>query len=162
MPATSTRRRLGWLAISGIAVGTPAIVAFITFASIGAVRLVSTTVGSVQQQADSTTVERYQSGETQFDFPAALEYYTDNRYDDLCSDGYASGCWQTALFTEADCGTLEVTVAYSNDAEAWPGDEEATIEIEHVLASEETPVVFGNDDYGYGWVEQVACLDTMS
>ena len=33
-----------------------------------------------------------------------------------------------------------------------------TIEIDDVVAGEATPVVYGNDDYAYGWINQVTCL----
>ena len=65
-----------------------------------------------------------------------------------------------ALFTEADCATLEVELAYSSDIDAALPDETETVHLEAAEAGEETPLVFGNDDYEYGWVNQVTCLDS--
>ena len=71
-----------------------------------------------------------------------------------------SGCWQMALFTESDCTTLEVELGYSGDIDAALPEQTETVQLEAVEAGEETPLVFGNDDYEYGWVNQVTCLDS--
>ena len=65
-----------------------------------------------------------------------------------------------ALFTESDCDTLEVELGYSSDIDAALPEQTETIQLEAVEAGEETPLVFGNDDYEYGWVNQVTCLDS--
>lgn len=153
------RTRLRWPAVTGIVAGAVVLVALIVVAVIGAAGLVTTAVTDARQEFEQSSVERYQSGETGFAFPAALEYYSDGRYADLCAASLSSGCWQAALFTEADCAHLQVLIAYTDDAEAWTGDLEETIEIDDVMAYEATPVVYGNDAYAYGWPQQVTCLD---
>lgn len=153
------RRTLRWPAIVGIVAGSLAVVAVITFAAIAGGRLLTTVATDAQQEFEDSMVDRYQSSETGYAFPAAIEYYGDGRYTDLCLETWTEGCWQAALFTEADCEHLQVLVAYSNDADAWSGDTEVTIEIEQVVAHEAAPVVFGNDAFAYGWVQQVTCLD---
>lgn len=158
-PRPPRRRGLRWPAIVGIVVGSLAVVALITFAAIAAGRLLTTAAIDAQQDFEDSMVDRYQSGETGYAFPAAIEYYGDDRYADLCLETWTNGCWQSALFTEADCEHLQVLVAYTNDADAWSGETEVTIEIEHAVAGDPTPVVFGNDAFAYGWVQQVTCLD---
>ncbi len=164
--AAQPRRRLSTGAIVGIVVGGIAVVALIGFAIWGGVRLVTDAAGTVNEaiEAESSDapadVERFESSETFFTFPAALEIYADGRYNPQCPPGFASGCWQMALFTEADCATLEVELGYSSDIDAALPDETETVHLEAVEAGEETPLVFGNDDYEYGWVNQVTCLDS--
>ena len=94
-----------------------------------------------------------------FAFPAALELYGDNRYGDECPADYEQGCWQAALFTEADCDTLQVQLGFANDAEAAFPEYFEAVEKQDVIGYEATIVVFGHDDYGYGWINQVTCLD---
>ncbi len=164
--AAQPRRRLSTGAIVGIVVGAVAVVALIGFAIWGGVRLVTEAAGTVNEaiEAESSDapadVERFESSETFFTFPAALEIYADGRYNPQCPPGFASGCWQMALFTESDCGTLEVELGYSGDIDAALPEQTETIQLEGVEAGEETPLVFGNDDHEYGWVNQVTCLDS--
>ena len=56
--------------------------------------------------------------------------------------------------------TLEVELAYSSDIDAALPEQTETVQLQGVTAGEETPLVFGNDDYEYGWVNQVTCLDS--
>ena len=164
--AAQPRRRLSTGAIVGIVAGAVAVVALIGFAIWGAVRLVTDAAGTVNEaiEAESSDapadVERFESSETFFTFPAALEIYADGRYNPQCPPGFASGCWQMALFTESDCATLEVELGYSSDIDAALPEQTETIQLEGVTAGDETPLVFGNDDYEYGWVNQVTCLDS--
>ncbi|WP_448810616.1 hypothetical protein [Agromyces bauzanensis] len=173
--AQPTRRRLSRGAIVGIVAGAVAVVALLTFAGIGAANLATRAVEAANERLDagsssdaasggsgSEFVDRYQSGETMYAFPAALEIYLDGRYDSECPAQYEQGCWQMALFTEANCETLQVQLGFTNDAEALLPDHLETIETEAVLGNEPTPVVFGQDDYGYGWINQVTCLDAVS
>jgi len=168
--APPRKRGLSGGAIAGIVAGGVALLALVTFGVIGAVSLV-TQVATTAQEAieeasesngssgsDEDGVERYESSETYFAFPAALEFYTDGRYDDQCSTEHEQGCWEAALFTESDCATLQVQLGFSNDADALVPDVTDTIEIDDVVAGEATPVVYGNDDYAYGWINQVTCL----
>ena len=164
--AAQPRRRLSTGAIVGIVAGAVAVVALIGFAIWGGVRLVTDAAGTVNEaiEAESSDapadVERFESSETFFTFPAALEIYADGRYNPQCPPGFASGCWQMALFTESDCSTLEVELGYSSDIDAALPDQTETIQLEGVKAGEETPLVFGNDEYEYGWVNQLTCLDS--
>ncbi len=105
----TARRRLSTGAIVGIVAGAVAVVVLIGFAIWGGVRLVTDAAGTVNEaiEAESSDapadVERFESSETFFTFPAALEIYADGRYNPQCPPGFASGCWQMALFTESDC-----------------------------------------------------------
>jgi len=179
--ATPARRRLSGGAIAGIVAGSVALLALISFGIVGAVNLVSQAATTAQEAIDEELddmatgdtdtgsgdfgdsgvdeVERYESSETFFTFPAAMEAYADGRYDEDCSLEYVQGCWESALFTESDCDTLQVQLGFSNDANALLPDHLDTMEIDDVVAGEATPVVFGNDDFGYGWIQQVTCLD---
>ncbi|GAA1834335.1 hypothetical protein [Agromyces salentinus] len=164
--AAHRTRGLGAWAITGIVAGALVLVAFLAVASIGAAWLASSTAESVQQgqegqqeQGEDVSVERYEPDETLYEFAAALELYGDGRYDELCGAEYASGCWQNALFTEDDCSSLEVVIDFSNDEDAWEGETEGILEFEQVAAGEALPVVYGDDDYDYGWVSEVRCLD---
>lgn len=166
------KRGLSGGAIAGIVAGGVALLALITFGAIGAVNLVTQAATTAQEAIEEGLdepmpgdangsedgVDRYESSETYFAFPAALEFYLDGRYDAQCSTEYQQGCWEAALFTESDCETLQVQLGFSNDAEAPTPDATDTIEIVDVVADAPTPVVYGNDDYAYGWINQVTCL----
>lgn len=171
--AQQPRRGLSGGAIAGIVVGAVALLALVGFGIFGAVNLVTQAATTAQETIEDelddgaggtsdgvSEVERYESDETFFTFPAAMELYLDGRYDTQCSLEYAQGCWQSALFTEADCDTLQVQLGFSNDIDALLPDHLETMEIDDVVADEATPVVWGHDDYGYGWINQVTCLDT--
>jgi hypothetical protein len=172
--APSTRRRLSAGAIAGIAAGGLALLALITFAAIGAANLATQAVTAATEVIESEAaeaesggsgeteladVERYQSGETMYDFSAALEIYNDGRYSAECPFTYAQGCWQMALFTDADCDAMVIELGFTNDVDAILPDKVETLEKQDVLGNEATVVVFGNDDYAYGWINQVTCLD---
>lgn len=171
------RRRLSGGAIAGIVAGGVALIALVTFGAIGAANLVTQSVtaatDAIESQApedtpvtdsgsgatDDVNVDRLQPGETLFAFPAALEMYYDGRYTAECPLEYTNGCWEQALFPEAGCDTMQVQLGFTNDAEGFLPDHTEIIEKEGVLGNEATVVVFGNDDYGYGWINQVTCLD---
>ncbi|HEU0182002.1 MAG TPA: hypothetical protein VFR16_07415 [Agromyces mariniharenae] len=176
--APPRKRGLSGGAIAGIVAGGVALLALITFGTIGAMNLMTqaatTAQEAIEQELDERVpggsddsdgpdlsedgVERYESSETYFAFPAALEFYLDGRYDADCSTDYAQGCWEAALFTESDCETLQVQLGFSNDADALLPDVTDTMEFDDVAADEAIPVVYGNDDYAYGWINQVTCL----
>ena len=169
--ATAPRRGLSGGAIAGIVAGGVALLAAIGFAIFGAVSLVGNvaTVAqeAIEQELDQqvpaddgssvTDVERYEASETFFTFPAAIELYMDGRYAAECSLEYAQGCWQAALFTESDCAALHVELGFSNDADELEPQATEQLEIVDAVAGAATPVVFGNDDYAYGWINQVTC-----
>jgi hypothetical protein len=173
--APAPRRRLPGWAIASIVVGVVVLLALITVGTLGAVRLVGEAGESASRALESEItgeeadegsgaadpgVERMEADETFFAFPAALEFYADGRYLDECPAEFEQGCWQSALFTEADCESLQVELGYTDDADAVSPDTTETIEKRGVVAGQPTVVVFGNDDYGYGWINQVTCLDT--
>ena len=172
--APARRRRLSRGAIIGIVAGATVLVALVTFATIGAINLATTAATMARDAIESEVegpsagesgdpaVERFQSGETLFAFPAAIEFYADDRYGAECPAEHEQGCWQSALFTEADCDTLQIQLGFGNDADAMFPEHLETIEKQDVLGNEATIVVFGNDDYGYGWINQVTCLDAPS
>jgi hypothetical protein len=109
--------------------------------------------------ASGGSVEHYYSGETLYTFPAALEIYSDGRYWAECPAEHEQGCWEMALITESDCAALEVTLGFSIDETAWEPDATELARIDDVTGYAATPVVFGNDDYPYGWITEVVCLD---
>lgn len=180
--ARTPRRGLGPWAITGIVAGVVVFLSLITFAAFGAAGLVtdamSTATDSVESEEEAASedssdsvdsesaelpeMERYFSGETQYSFPAALEIYNDGRYDADCSFDFAYGCWQMALFPEANCTTMNVELGFSNDPEGWDPQHTESIEFADVLGNEATAVVFGHDDYDYGWINEVTCLDAAS
>ena len=158
--ALSRKRTLSAGAIAGIVAGGVALLALITFGMIGAVNLVTQAAATAQEVVEDSSMDRYQSGETNYAFFAALEIYYDGRYDAQCPTEFDGACWQNALFTEADCETMQVALGYSDDMNALAPDFTETIEIRDVIAYEATPVVYGNHDYGYSWIAQVTCLDS--
>lgn len=168
------RRRLSGGAIAGIVVAGVVAAALFIAVGVGVFTLVRDGTEAVIQQADGyadesvdesagalgdETVERYQSGETLYSFPSALEIYWDGRYSAECPAEHELGCWETALFTESDCGAMQVTLGYSAEETAWKPDATELVIIEDVTADAATPVVFGNDEYPYGWIDEVVCLD---
>lgn len=171
---SSPRRRLSGGAIAGIVAGGVALIALVTFAAISAASLVTDAVTAATEALESEAadaasggtgdteladVERYQSGETLFEFFAALEIYNDGRYSAECPSDYTQGCWQMALFTEADCDAMEIELAFTDDVDAILPDHVETISRQDVVGNEATVVVFGNDEFAYGWINQVTCLD---
>ena len=154
------KRSLSGGAITGIVAGGVALLALITFGIIGGVNLVTQAAATAQEAVEDSMVDRYQSGETRYAFFAALEIYYDGRYDAQCPTEFDGACWQNALFTEVDCETMQVALAFTDDMNAVAPDFTETIEIRDVIAYEPTPVVYGNHDYGYGWIAQVTCLDS--
>ncbi|MFF2372740.1 hypothetical protein [Agromyces sp. NPDC058110] len=142
-----------------IIAGSLAVLALISLAAVGAGRLVIAAVDETRQTYERPTVTRYESDSTRYGFPAALEYYSDGRYDDLCEAAWQR-CWQAALFTESDCERLHVLIAFSDEPNRQSSTAGSTQQIEHVVGNEPTPVVFGNDDHAYAhaWVEEVTCL----
>ncbi|MDQ0575995.1 hypothetical protein [Agromyces albus] len=89
-----------------------------------------------------------------------MEAYADGRYTKFCPFAFESGCWETALITEASCAALEMDLHYANDAGAWTGEHTETIEKADVTGGEFTPVVFGHDEYDVGWIHDVRCADS--
>jgi hypothetical protein len=113
--------------------------------------------GDASGEASDPDVERLEASETLFTFPAAIEFYSDGRYGDLCGLEHLEGCWESALFTEADCAALEIELGFANDIDAIRPEETRAVAEADVVAGEAVPVVFGNDAYDYGWVENVRC-----
>ncbi|WP_353827215.1 hypothetical protein [Agromyces sp. SYSU T0242] len=153
------RRRLGAAAVAGIVAGGVLVLALVVAGGIGLYSAVRGVTETAIAEAEAAAVERYQAGETLYAFPAALEIYADDRYFDDCAIGYMQGCWQMALFTESDCSALEVTLSFYGDGDSWTPAETRTMLISEVVANRATPVVFGNDDYSWGDVSEVVCLD---
>ncbi|WP_353815693.1 hypothetical protein [Agromyces sp. SYSU T00266] len=171
--AAAPRRRLSGGAVAGIVAGGVVAVALLVAGGIGLYGLVrGVAETTIAESADSFEpaapgavggeVERYEPYETGYDFASALEMYWDGRYDDRCAIGFVEGCWQMALFTEADCDELEVTLVFNDDADSWVADETETRLVSDVRADEAVPVVFGNDDREFGWIDQVRCTDGAS
>ena len=166
------RRPMSPWVITGIVAGAVAVVVVLSYAVVGGVGLVTdaaeTVSEAIGEEADRGSgedadappaVERFSSSETHYAFPSAVELYADGRYNPECPPGFAFGCWQMALFTEADCDALRVELGFSNDPDALLPDHIETLDVADVVSDEATPLVFGNDDYEIGWVNQVTCLD---
>jgi hypothetical protein len=168
------RRRLSGGAIAGIVVAGVVAAALFIAVGVGVFSLVRDGTAAVIQQADgyadesgdesagalgAETVERYGVGETLYAFPSALEVYWDGRYTAECPAEHELGCWEMALFTESDCRTMQVTLGFSVEETAWDADATELVTIQNVTGDSATPVVFGNDQYSYGWIDEVVCLD---
>jgi len=168
-PAPSAPRRRTGLVIGIVAasLGAIALIVALGFGALGLVGLIAgggsaaPTSTATAPSGDTTgAVTRYESSETRYTFPAALEQYSDGRYGDLCPAAYTEGCWEWALFTVDDCSVLQVDFAYSNDPDpATPAEARETTTFTNVVADTAQPVVFGNDDYDIAWIDDVACLD---
>ncbi|MFE5673080.1 hypothetical protein ACFQ58_15895 [Agromyces sp. NPDC056523] len=170
--APAPRRGLPAGAIVGIVAGGLALIAVLIVGGVFAVGLVSGIAGPTgpvpsADQADEPgvptaapsdpDVERVESWETAFTFPAALEFYSDGRYGDLCGVEYVEGCWESALFTEADCAELEIELGFANNPKALSPERSSTVTETDVVAFDTVPVVFGDDEFEYGWIEDVRC-----
>jgi hypothetical protein len=166
-PPAERRRGLPPWAIIGIVVASAAVVALIVSASVAAVNVATQFVTSAQEAIASAPpgdtgfddVERYEADETFFTFPAALEAYNDDRLVAECPSEYAQGCWQTALFTEESCGTMQVELGFSNSPTDPAPERVETVEKHDVHAGRAVNVVFGQDEYAYGWINNVTCVD---
>ena len=162
-------------AIIAIAAGAAAVLALVVVAVFGAAGVVTQFTSTAQDAIESAAggsneseeseidaVERYESSETHFTFPAALELYHDGRLDAECSFDYVEGCWQTAVFPDAGCDTMQVDLAFSNSPTDPAPEHVETVEKHDVRAGRAVDVVFGDDEYDYGWVNDVMCLETAS
>jgi hypothetical protein len=168
------RRRLSWGAIVGIVSGSVAVLTLITFVVIGVATIATNALEDAGELIpldgegvwpggiDIADVERYQSGETMYTFSSALEVYNDYRYSGQCSSEYVQGCWQMALFPDTDCDAMEIELAFTNDADPIAPEHTEVVERTGVKGNEATVMVFGNDEYDYGWISQVTCLDPTS
>jgi hypothetical protein len=184
----ASRRRLSRGAVIGIVAGAVVVLGVLTAAGIGAAFLATGAIEQARVAAEedveraaeeaepdeaeaedsaesddasgdaAAPAERIEAGETAFTFPAALEFYDDGRYTQLCGLEHLEGCWESAIFVEEDCATVEVELGFSNDADTWaPAEETRTVTESDVRVGEALPVVFGNDAYDYGWVQDVRC-----
>lgn len=163
------RRRTGLvIGIVAASLGAVALVVALAFGALGVIGMLADGGGAAAPTSTATApsgdttgaVTRYESGETLYTFPAALEQYSDGRYGDLCPTTYAEGCWEWALFTVDDCSTLQVDFAYSNDPDpSTAAQARESTTYTNVVADTAQPVVFGNDDYDIAWINDVTCLD---
>lgn len=174
-PPAPARKGLSTGAIIAIAAGAAAVLALVVVAVFGAAGVVTQFTSTAQDAIESAAsgsneseeseidaVERYESSETSFTFPAALELYHDGRLDAECSFDYVEGCWQTAVFPDAGCDTMQVDLAFSNSPTDPAPEHVETVEKHDVRAGQAIDVVFGDDEYDYGWVNDVTCLETAS
>ena len=170
----TARKRLSTGAIIGIAAGGVAVLALVAATIFGATSLVTQFTSTAQQAIESATggdgaegsefddVERYESSETAFTFPAAIELYNDGRLDAECPSDYLEGCWQAAVFPDQGCATMRVELAFS-DSPTDPAPEHVeTFEQNDARAGESVDVVFGHDEYDYGWINDVTCVEAAS
>ena len=172
----SPKRGLSRGAVIGIVAGAVALVLLVVGGAVGITALIGT-VGEATRALetefasppapddtpsgeDSPHVERYTADETLFTFPAALEFYTDGRLSDECGPEHAQGCWQAAVFTEADCAIMTVSMGYATTEAQPEPDLVESLRFYDVVAGASTHVVFGNDDFDYGWIIDVTCHDS--
>ncbi|MFF2372742.1 hypothetical protein [Agromyces sp. NPDC058110] len=165
-PAPRIRTRLGAGAIIGIVLACMLTVA--TWAG-GAVALVMVLDRAGSELAasdvdprsdafeDTSWSDRMTARETGFTFPSALEVYADGRYDDLCSDIYERGCWELDVIPERACADLKVEIGLSNDELSDYPDETRVSFVGAAEAFERVPLVYGEDEYTYGWITDVTC-----
>ncbi|MGR2751278.1 hypothetical protein [Agromyces arachidis] len=160
-PRWSRRRRA--VLVIGIVAASAGVVALVVGAGLGATRLAeqlvdqaAVTVDDADWSSDGDAV-RYSADETYFTFPSGLEEYADGRYQARCPAEFAAGCWEAVLIPEASCPSLEVDLEFTNDDETWVVQARETVAIPDARAGEATPVVFGQDDYDYGWIADVRC-----
>ncbi|WP_350349458.1 hypothetical protein ABIQ69_05955 [Agromyces sp. G08B096] len=104
-------------------------------------------------------VIHYGSGATAFTFPAELEYYTDGRFAADCPVEFEQGCWEGAIFPEADCNVLTVWVGFASDPSVMEPEETRTLRFTAIGAGELVPLVYGHDDYADAWITDVVCHD---
>jgi hypothetical protein len=92
--------------------------------------------------------------ETGFWFLAALEVYGDDGLGE-CPAKLERGCWQAAIVPQSSCEHLEIQYSFSNGQQS-----EQTLRTSRmdVVAGEPVEVVFGDDQYDFGWVSHVVCL----
>ncbi|WP_127793935.1 hypothetical protein [Agromyces sp. LHK192] len=157
--AGTGRRRPSRGVVIGIVAGAVAFALLLVAVGLGAARVAEVISERMLAQSEAA-VERWQSGETLFTFPAAIEWYGDDRMADQCPDKYLNGCWQSALFTEADCDALMVTVAFARDEGAVEPDWTRREFLHDVVGYEPTPLIYGDDEAGWSWIDDVQCLDT--
>ncbi|MGH3703612.1 MAG: hypothetical protein ACRDT9_03180, partial [Agromyces sp.] len=107
---------------------------------------------------DSETVEHYSAPETMFSFPAALEFYTDDRYREQCS-AEMEQCWVAGIIPEGDCKIMTVSIGYATEESQQTPDYVQTLRFYDIVAGETIPAVTSNDDYPLAWVMAVTCHD---
>ena len=174
-PPTAVRKRLSTAGIIGIAAGGVAVLALVAASIFGAASLATQFTSVAEEAIESATgdgdgiedsefddVERFESSETAFTFPAALEYYNDGRLDAECPSDYLEGCWQAALFPDESCGTMRVELGFSDSPTDPEPEHVESVEQPDAQAGEPVDVVFGHDEYDYGWIIDVACLEAAS
>ena len=171
VPAPAVRRGLPVAAIVGIVAGAAAVVALITIGAVAlttfatqaataagdAIEAIASEAASPAEQ-DLPDLEAYDSADTGFTFPAALEIYYDGRLSLDCATEYEQGCWQMALFPDEGCETMHVELGYSNSPTSPDPAYTQTIVKHDVHPAGETKVVFGHDGFDYGWINDVTCL----
>lgn len=114
---------------------------------------------STSASAIGTPMERLEAGhwasaDTGFYIVASLEMHDDGRLDGLCPDGFARGCWQATIVPERACGRLGIQYSLRKaDGSELTRETWRTVE-----AGEPVNVVFGHDDYDFGWISHVACI----
>lgn len=167
-PSPAPRRRTGLvIGIVAASLGAIALIVALAFGALGLIGMVAggggaapTSSAAAPSDGTAGAVTRYESSETLYTFPAALEQYSDGRYGDRCPTTYTEGCWEWALFTVDDCSTLQVDFAYSNDPDpSTAAQARESTTYTNVVADTAQPVVFGNDDYDIAWINDVTCLD---
>jgi len=164
----ATPRRMGAGAIVAISVAATLVVggagAAAGFAAASISRQATANISSAsgeEPEAEQPPVEHLSADETGFSFPAAIEAYFDGRYDDECPAEFELGCWQTAIITDADCASLEVELAFSSSESGGPERTERRT-LGSIARGLPEPVIFGDDDHEYGWIDDVVCVTTES
>ncbi|WP_157413329.1 hypothetical protein [Agromyces allii] len=167
--ASTGRARLGPLAVTGIVVASVLTLTTIVGGVVGLGIIIARAAPGIAESSSRWVLddegdeagpdhgERLTALETDFEFPAGLELYTDGRYDDLCSNIYERGCWQLDVIPIAACDEMRIESGYSND-EASPDPEETRVSyVDDVEPFERVPIVYGDDAYEESWIVDVTC-----
>lgn len=109
-------------------------------------------------RAVSTPLARLEAGQWAFEdtgfwFLASLEVYDDDRLGS-CPPEFERGCWQAAIVPEASCDRLTVQYSFTNGTTS---ELKQSFTRADVVPGEPVEIVFGNDDYDYGWISLVSC-----
>ena len=159
-PAPRRGLSTGWI-VGIVAGGTAIVVGLVVALAFGVSALTQRVTELAEPQFDagtnSETVERYSASEMGFTFPAAIEYYDDGRYADLCSAEHEQGCWTAGVVPESDCSIMIVSVGFAKTMEQETVDYVQTLRYFDVVAGEPTPVVYGDDDYASSWLVDITC-----
>ncbi|WP_350349462.1 hypothetical protein ABIQ69_05975 [Agromyces sp. G08B096] len=159
-PGDPRARRRPWVVVgivAGSIAGLGAVLAAGLFLASAAVSAASTAAERQEAQSEIAT-DRYDADYTAYSFPAGLEVYSDGRLWQDCPPDEVRGCWQMAVLPEADCARLVVTVGYTDEYTATVPDAVERLTFDDAKSGSPTYVTFADDDYRFGWIQDVECV----